>query len=197
MNGMAIWLSGAAFAVVHSGLATRACKRWAAGLGFSPQAWRLAYSLLAVALTYAWLAWVRQLPNAPAWHLHGIAAAALIALQSVGVGIVALSLKAIDVPAFLGLRPETPPDAQFVERGIYRYMRHPMYTGVMLALAASPEQTVNSLHLLGVVSVYFIVGSRLEERRMLAEHPEYADYLRRVPAFIPRPGRRPAAAEPR
>ena len=183
---MEIWSSGAAFAAVHSGLASRPCKRWAAARGISPQAWRLGYSVLAVFLTFLWLSWVRGLPNAPAWHVHGAGAAALIVLQSIGVGIVALSLKAIDVPAFLGLRPDAHPDADFVERGIYRHMRHPMYTGVMLALAASPVQTVNSLHLLGVVSAYFILGARLEERRMLAEHPEYADYQRRVPAFIPR-----------
>ncbi len=186
MSGVNIWISGAAFAIVHSALASRACKRRIAALGVSPQAWRLTYSVLAVMLTFLWLGWVRELPNAPAWHATGAAAVTLILIQSAGVGIVALSLKAIDVPAFLGLRPQTHPDALFVERGVYRHMRHPMYTGVMLVLAANPLQTINSLHLLGVVSLYFILGARLEERRMLEQHPEYADYRRRVPAFVPR-----------
>jgi len=74
---------------------------------------------------------------------------------------------------------------QFAEHGIYRHMRHPMYSGVMLALLASPVHTVNSLNLFAVIATYFIIGSKFEERRMLVTYPQYAEYQQRVAAFIP------------
>ena len=82
-----------------------------------------------------------------------------------------------------------PPGGEpFSEKGIYRHLRHPMYAGVMLVLLASPQQSVNSLSLTLAVCLYFIVGCRFEERRMLAAHPQYADYCRRTPRFVPYQG---------
>ena len=60
-----------------------------------------------------------------------------------------------------------------------------MYTGAMLILLAMPQQTWNGLNLALAICTYFIIGARLEERRMLAAHPEYAAYRDTVPAFIP------------
>ena len=96
--------------------------------------------------------------------------------------------QAFDMRIFLGLASMPAAGEPFLERGIYRHLRHPMYTGVLLVLLASPAQSVNSLSLTAAVALYFIVGAGLEERRLAADHPEYADYRRRVPAFWPRLG---------
>jgi len=53
-------------------------------------------------------------------------------------------------------------------------------------ILAMPEQTWNGLHFSLVICAYFIIGSRFEERRMLREHPDYADYRQRVGAFTPK-----------
>jgi len=71
-------------------------------------------------------------------------------------------------------------------RGIYKYIRHPMYAGAILFLFAKPEMSVNSFHVALAVSLYFIIGSRLEEKRMLVEHPDYAGYQQQVGAFVPK-----------
>ena len=196
MNIAWIWLSGLAFAVIHSWLATSRCKDALYRRGVGRKAYRMAYSLLAIVLTALWFGFVSLLPDAPLYHMEGGAKWLMIGLQLAGLGIVVMSFRAIDVSAFLGLSETADAPDPFVETGIYRYIRHPMYTGVMLALFASPSQTVNSMNLFAVIALYFIIGARFEERRMLAVHPAYADYMKRVPAFIPfralfPPSRRP------
>jgi len=180
-----IWLSGLAFAAVHSLLATSRCKNALYRKGVGRKAYRLAYSLLALILTMLWLGFVFLLPDAPLYDIEGGAKWLMIGLQLAGLAMVVMSLRAIDTAAFLGLGEAADGPDAFVEAGIYRYMRHPMYTGVMLALFASPSQTVNSLNLFAAIALYFMIGARFEEQRMLAAHPSYADYMKRVPAFIP------------
>lgn len=180
-----IWFSGLAFAVIHSWLATSRCKDALYRMGVGRKAYRMAYSLLAIVLTILWFGFVSLLPDTPLYRMEGGVKWLMTGLQLGGLGIVIMSFRAIDVAAFLGLSDTTEGVDPFVETGIYRYMRHPVYTGVMLALFASPSQTVNSLNLFAAIALYFIIGARFEERRMLAAHRTYADYMKRVPAFIP------------
>ena len=181
-----LWGSSLGFALTHSLLASRRCKHRADAAGLSAQHYRLAFTVSALVLTAAWLGFVRTLPDAPLYRLHGPALIPCYALQLLGAWIVWRAARAFDMRIFLGLAPFPPGGEPFVERGIYRHLRHPMYTGVLLILFAMPAQSVNSLHLYAAVTLYFALGSRLEERRLAADHPEYADYRRRVPAFWPR-----------
>ncbi len=174
------------FAILHSMFATRRCKDIFYRLGLKPKAYRLSYTLIATVLTVLWLGFVHQLPDTGLYHMHGWINGLMRVVQLAGLWIVVLSLRAIDAASFLGLRTAADDQDNFVERGIYRHIRHPMYSGVILILLASPAQTTNSLNLFAIIILYFIMGSRFEERRMQTIHPEYADYQRRVPAFIPR-----------
>ncbi len=184
---LAVWLATAAFALVHSLLAARpvadAIRR---AFGWSAARYRLAYSLLALAATALWLAYVHALPDRPLYRLEGAAFWLAAALQAAGAGVVLASFRAFDARVFLGLAEPPREGEGFHERGIYRHLRHPMYAGVLLILFASPVQTVNSLHLALAVAAYFVIGSRLEEARIMRAHPAYADYRKRVPAFVPR-----------
>ena len=187
---LAIWGCGLAFATLHSGLATSRAKAWAYARGMTPQRYRLLYSLLSLLLTIAWLVFVQSLPDQPLYRIDGPWRWLLHGLQLAGLYIFWRSLAPIDAAAFLGLRPFPHDVEPFVEQGIYRHLRHPMYAGIMLVLFAHPSQSINSLNLYAFITAYFIVGARLEERRMLTMHPAYADYRKRVPAFIPRPWRK-------
>jgi len=186
MDTLLIWLTGLTFAISHSIFATQHCKDIFYQLGLNPKTYRLGYTLVAIALTVLWLGFVHQLPDTWLYHMHGWINGLMRAAQLVGLWIIVLSLRAIDAPSFLGLRTIADDQDNFVERGIYRHVRHPMYSGVILVLLASPVQTVNSLNLFAIIILYFIIGSRFEERRMQTIHPEYVDYQRRVSAFIPR-----------
>jgi len=181
-----IWLSGFIFAVSHSLLASQTCKQWCYDHGLIEPRYRLLYSVIAMVTTGVWVFYVHQLPDMALYHTEGIGQGLLVSIQLMGLVVVLAAFQPIDGLVFLGLRAPQFEGDPFIERGIYRYMRHPMYSGAMLILLAVPTQTWNGLHFALVICVYFVMGSRYEESRMLAAHPEYAAYRQRVPAFVPR-----------
>lgn len=76
---------------------------------------------------------------------------------------------------------------EMVTTGPYRYVRHPIYTGMMLALLGSAvvAGTPWLLVFLGMV-IYCVYSARTEERLMLENFSEpYAEYKKRTKAFIP------------
>jgi len=180
-----IWLGTFLFAVVHSLLAAQRCKQWFGRRGLVEPHYRLGYTILSLLLTLIWLAWIHALPDQPLYRVDGLLFYMLIALQVAGVIVALAALKPIDTMAFLGLTATGNDVDPFVISGIYRYLRHPMYSGVMLILLASPWQSINSLNMALAVALYFLIGSRLEERRMLEHHPAYAVYRSQVSAFMP------------
>ncbi len=185
LSGLWVWITGLLFAVIHSGLATIRCKQWFCDHGIHDPRYRLYYTLLSVLMTAIWISFVHQLADSPLYHADGLVKIVLITLQIAGAVVALAAFQPIDGLAFLGFRASAQGTDPFIVKGIYRYLRHPMYTGVMLILLAMPEQTWNGLNLALAVCAYFMIGARFEEQRMLVAHPEYAAYRRTVPAFIP------------
>ncbi|HEV2448924.1 MAG TPA: isoprenylcysteine carboxylmethyltransferase family protein [Thermoplasmata archaeon] len=78
---------------------------------------------------------------------------------------------------------------QVVERGPYRYVRHPSYTGAMLTMIGAGIASGSwegLLTMLGVAAVVFGYRIRVEERFLLEElGPEYAGYRRRTKRLLP------------
>jgi protein-S-isoprenylcysteine O-methyltransferase Ste14 len=75
-----------------------------------------------------------------------------------------------------------------VETGPYRLVRHPIYTGLIVALFAIAIQlgAVTSLLGVAVITFSFWMKARLEERFLSGElGPAYADYRRRTPMLAP------------
>ena len=180
-----IWISGVLFAAIHSLFASVWCKEQFYRLGMSAQRYRLLYSIFATILTSLWLLYIYQLRDAPLYSIDGWLQWPMLLLQLVGILIALISLKSFDARLFLGLSHSSESVDPFHEHGLYRYMRHPMYSGVMLTLLSSPIQSINSFNFALIICCYFVAGSWLEERRMLSAHPLYADYRNRVSAFIP------------
>jgi len=93
-----------------------------------------------------------------------------------------------DTLSFVGLRQlvEEEKPAKFVTGGLYRLVRHPLYTAGLLFLWLSPQVTVNSFTLYAAVTIYILIGAYFEERKLLREFGEaYADYRSRTPMLIP------------
>ncbi|PCI41693.1 MAG: hypothetical protein COB41_10340 [Proteobacteria bacterium] len=181
-----IWLSGLLFAVSHSLVASLGCKQWAYAHGLQEPRYRLLYSIIALLATGVWVFFVHQLEDAPLYQTDGLLWVVMVGVQVVGLIVALAAFQPIDGLVFLGLRKAKVGTDPFIISGIYRWVRHPMYTGAMLILLAMPEQSWNGLMFSLVLCVYFVIGSHFEEQRMLAEHSEYASYQRSVPAFIPR-----------
>lgn len=174
------------FAVFHSWTATQGLKQWFYNKGMQTHEYRLLYSVVGIITTALWLWAIYQLADAPLYQVDGFMVYILYATQIVGLMVAMAAFIPIDGAVFLGLKKAEQSNDPFIVQGVFKYVRHPMYAGFMLVLLAKPEQTEVGLHFALAVSLYFIMGSKLEEKRMLAEHPDYADYQRKVGAFIPK-----------
>jgi protein-S-isoprenylcysteine O-methyltransferase Ste14 len=77
--------------------------------------------------------------------------------------------------------PRPPLDAELVDQGPYRVVRHPIYLGGTLFFAGlSLVFSVYGLALTVVLAVFWFAKARLEERHLAERFPEYADYRRRT-----------------
>jgi len=79
------------------------------------------------------------------------------------------------------LTPFPSPRGTHLERGPYRFIRHPMYGGgVILALGVSLASSPWALVPTAALVPFFLVKARYEERLLAEADPDYADYLTRV-----------------
>jgi len=80
---------------------------------------------------------------------------------------------------------------------LYRYVRHPLYVGWFFAFWSTPTMTVAHLVFAIATTAYILSAIQLEERDLMAEHPEYAQYRQRVPMLVPFTKARRSAARAR
>jgi protein-S-isoprenylcysteine O-methyltransferase Ste14 len=83
-------------------------------------------------------------------------------------------------------RGETPEPARFQVPFLYRWVRHPIYFGLLLALWCASVMTLGHLLFAGLTTVVVAVLAGLEERDLALEHREYGAYQARVPMLLPR-----------
>lgn len=75
---------------------------------------------------------------------------------------------------------------ELVTRGPYTLVRHPIYTGMTLAMIGSALVVPPYWALVIAFCIYFAYGARREEKDMLAQFPEqYAAYRKRTQMFVP------------
>ena len=185
-----------AFALQHSIMARPAFKR--AWTKIIPQAaerstFVLASTLLLGAIVYFW-----QPLGGVLWQITDpVAVGVLYGLFAIGWGILFLASFQLNHFDLFGLRQvwlyfRGKPYAHlpFDTPWLYRYMRHPLYVGLMIGLWAAPTMTVAHLVFALLCTGYIFVGVRLEENDLEHALPEYRQYKQEVPMFLPNVGRK-------
>lgn len=78
-------------------------------------------------------------------------------------------------------------DHALVRTGPYRFVRHPIYTGILLGMLGMALAIGEWRALVGLAAMVlsFAIKSRQEEGRMRETFPEYAEYQRETAALIP------------
>lgn len=191
LDAMLVAGATAAYGALHSLFAAAAVKRWFR-TRFGSQVdrvYRLAYNALAAISSLPLVALLITRPGVLLYRLElpwsSIAIAGQIASAvALGVGLLqsdALSLSGLR--QWSGQRAEAQP---LVVHGLYRWVRHPLYTAGLLLIWLTPVMTSSVLAFNLALTLYVLVGSRLEERRLLAEFgAAYQDYQQRVPSLLP------------
>lgn len=82
------------------------------------------------------------------------------------------------------VRRQSLPRRNFVERGAYRWFRHPVYLSFLGLIWFTPTMTADHAVLTGIWSVYIFIGSCLKDQRLAYYLGEvYREYASRVPGY--------------
>lgn len=188
------------YGIIHSWLASQTIKalirNWVGDRiyhGF----YRIGFNLFALMSILPIVLLVMLRPGGVVWSLNLNWRFPLLVIQMVGIAGFAASSLQIDLLRFLGISqlfaylrgdPLPLPDERLKTGGVYALVRHPLYLFSILLIWPVTTMTEAYLGFCIGTTLYFIVGSVYEERRMMSAFGEvYVQYRARVPWMLPLP----------
>jgi protein-S-isoprenylcysteine O-methyltransferase Ste14 len=180
----------ALWGIIHSLLASVGFKnflRSALGEGFM-KSYRLLYNLFAVISFAPILYLMITLPDQPLYQVPRPWSYLMRAGQGISALLLLAAVLQTDMLAFVGLRQlvEEEKMSALVTGGLYRLVRHPLYTFSLLFLWLSPSMSLNSFVVYVALTLYILIGIIFEERKLLREFgQQYASYRAVTPMLIP------------
>jgi protein-S-isoprenylcysteine O-methyltransferase Ste14 len=185
-----------AYFVIHSIVASLGLKRLVASRW--PElmpAYRLLFNALALLLLLPPMVLMYRLKGEFLWQWAGLGVWLANGLALLAVFGFLWSLRYYDGMEFFGLRQwwvgtRTVEDQEaFHISPLHRFVRHPWYA-LALVLIWTREMDPALLLSATLITLYFIIGSKLEEAKLVIYHGDiYKRYRKQVSAFIPLPWR--------
>lgn len=189
-----ILFSISVYAFIHSVLASHSAKRWVeekVGAAIYQRYYRLFFSLQAFVLFLPVLAFVFLLPDQVIYRIPRPWVWLTIIIQLGAVYLLLNSIFQTGALRFTGFAQalnikEANQNLPLIEKGLYRYVRHPIYTCMFVIMWLMPIMTWNVLAVGIGVSVYNVIGAKLEERKLAQEFgQDYLAYKKKTPFLIP------------
>ena len=186
------------FALQHSIMARPAFKRlWTRVIppAIERSTYVLAASLSLILLFWQW----RSIADIVIWEItNPVVSAILWIVFFGGWGLVLVSTFLINHFDLFGLRQvdafrrgEEYTNIGFRQPLFYKFVRHPIMLGFIIAFWATPRMTAGHLLFAAVTTAYILVAIQLEERDSVATHGEtYEEYRGRVSMIVPIPPKR-------
>jgi methanethiol S-methyltransferase len=191
-----IWiiLSVAFYGVIHSILASSKVKTWVEGQfgTLYKRGYRIFFNTVVGLTLIPVLALVVLLPDAPIYQIHFPWIVLTLLIEALcGIGLLATVMQT-GTMNFLGLEQLTDPQNsnrshQLSTNGLYRWIRHPLYTLSFIFIWLTPIMTWNILAFnIGVTLYTTIAAAVFEEHKLLIEFGNaYREYQKRTPMLIP------------
>jgi len=193
-----LWNSGLViiWGAIHTGMARPSFKRSLTKI-VPEAAERSTYILMAGITSVALIAFWKTIPG-QVWHIE--TASITYVLWAIFVfGWVFLlgatfAINHFDLfglrQVFLNFKNAERPPLKFTKRAMYKYIRHPIQTGVLIGIWATPTMTNTQIVLSIGFTIYIFVGLWFEERDLIAEHGEdYLQYRKEAGKFFPKFGK--------
>jgi methanethiol S-methyltransferase len=180
------------FAVQHSVMARPAFKRW--WTKFVPEPIERSTYVLLASLCLIILFWYWQPMGGVVWEVKSESAAIFLkALSLLGFGIVLVSTFLINHFDLFGLRQvwlfatdRKYEPLPFRTPFFYKYVRHPLYLGFMIAFWATPLMTGAHLFFAIMTTIYMLTAIQFEESDLVRHFgAKYVEYKRSAPMLIP------------
>ncbi|HAX69513.1 MAG TPA: hypothetical protein DCY14_07910 [Anaerolineae bacterium] len=191
MSMVTLLLSLAIWGVIHSLLASHFAKDMIRGILGKDlmRFYRFGYNVFSV-VSFApilYLMWF--LPDQPLYRVPAPWSYLMFVGQGISALLLLVALLQTDTLSFIGVKQffiEVEESGQLVTRGLYRVVRHPLYTFSLLFLWLTPSMSVNSLTLYIGATLYILIGAYFEERKLLRDFgTAYAAYKQKTPMLIP------------
>ena len=191
-----IVISWLGYFVLHSLLASLTLKSFVVRhLPSLMPAYRLVYNIIALLLLFIplWLTFAR--PSEYLWQWQGLSWWIANMLALLAIAGFFWSLKYYDGQEFMGIRQLKTRAASIEDQEsfrlspLHRFVRHPWYF-LGLVLIWSRDMTSYMLTSALMMTLYFWIGSRLEEKKLLTYYGErYRIYTQKVAGLVPLPWR--------
>jgi protein-S-isoprenylcysteine O-methyltransferase Ste14 len=180
------------FAIQHSVMARPQFKAW--WTQYVPASVERSTYVLLASVTLLLLYWQWRPMASVVWQINEpMLAAAIVGLSFIGWLIVLTSTYLINHFELFGLQQVTNnlsgtamPAPRFRTPLYYKFVRHPLYLGFIIAFWAAPTMTAGHLLFAAVTTAYIVLGALLEENDLIALFgDEYRRYRKSVAMLVP------------